>query len=158
MARSTLALALVVALVVAVGAPSVAKSGEDKRYKVVKPDAKSPEHTVQQAFIASQNADEKLGFDAYLALVHPDRRSSAITKVQIRRYSWTRFRNQAKDYILRGTEGGYIVARRDPAEITSETHHVRLFVDPIHNARRVHAAPIRLKRHKGQWYIQSNSL
>ena len=48
----------------------------------------SPEALIASALIAAHDKDEKKGFDAYKRLVHPDRRSSAIALVQLRRYSW----------------------------------------------------------------------
>jgi len=118
----------------------------------------TPEALLSEALTAAKDADEKKGFDAYKRLVHPDRRSSAIALVQLRRYSWKRFRQQARDYVLTGTDAGYIIVREEPTKRSRSTKHARLFIDPVNNTRRAYPVPIRFKKHDGDWYILSNSL
>jgi hypothetical protein len=137
--------------------PPAATKGEVSR-TVTKPKKDTPEALLVTALIAAQDKDEKRGFDTYKRLVHPERRSSAIALVQLRRYSWKRFRDQASDYVLAGTQGGFITVREEPTRRNKGTKHVRLFVDPINNKRRTYPVPIRFKRHDGQWFILSNSL
>jgi hypothetical protein len=151
-----LAVALGLALALVWVPPAVGK-GEVSR-TVTKPKKGTPEALLVNALIAAQDKDEKRGFDSYKRLVHPERRSSAIALVQLRRYSWKRFRDQAKDYVLAGTQGGYITVREEPAKRNKGTKHVRLFIDPINNKRRTYPVPIRFKRHDGAWFILSNSL
>ena len=150
--------ALITALsLVFLWAPS-AMSKSDVNKTINNPKKGSPEALLVSALIAAQDTDEKKGFEAYKRLVHPERKSSAIALVQLRGYSWKRFRQQATDYILTGTKGGYVVVREEPKRRTKATKHVRLFIDPIHNKRRAYPVPIRFKRHDGRWYILSNSL
>ena len=152
-------LQLVLMLLLVLGAGSFALSAKpDKARTVTQPSKGSPEALIASALIAAQDTDEKKGFDAYKKLVHPDRRSSAIALVQLRRYSWKRFREQAADYILGGTKSGFVVVRQEPARAAKRGSSARLFVDPINNVKRTYPVPIRFKKHDGDWYILSNSL
>lgn len=114
---------------------------------------------MKAALDAALAADEEAGFQAYLALLHPDRRSTDKAITQLRRYSWKRFRRQARDYVLPGTDRHFVVSRQDPSRLDESTTHVRLFIDPAAREGRTHPTPIRLERKPGgPWLITSNSL
>ena len=130
----------------------------------------TPEAIVQAALVAAIDPDEKKGFAAYLALVHPSRkgkqgkrsgarRTSTKQAIElIRRYSWKRFRKQAPDYVLPESTGGFALARTDPAKIIPSTRTVRVFVAPTNNPYRIVPMPIRLERVDEGWLIMANSL
>ncbi|MBD89058.1 MAG: hypothetical protein CL940_01825 [Deltaproteobacteria bacterium] len=147
---------LLVAVLVLSGPGLAAKSGKSRT--VTQAAKGSPEALIASALVAAQDKDEKKGFDAYKKLVHPDRRSSAIALVQLRRYSWKRFRAQAADYILGGTTSGFVIVREEPERASKRGQSARLFIDPINNAKRTYPVPIRFKKQDGDWYILSNSL
>ena len=147
-------ISLAILLLMVVGAsPCFAK---EEKVNQAKPD--SPEYIVQQALVAALNRDEQKGFDAYLALLDVEQKSTETAVKQIRRYSWNRFRKQAADYIVKGTETTFVVQRRDPSKVTDATKEIRLFVKPVTHPLRTLAAPIRLKRRDGRWFVTSNSL
>ena len=139
-------------------AAGAAPSGGPER--ILDPAPDTPDHVVSRALVAATMEDEPAGFQAYLELVHPDRRATPEAVEQLRRYSWKRFRKQAPDYILAGTEGGFVLARRDPGRLTPETLHVRLFVQPVNHPGRLDPTPIRLERTgaPARWSITANSL
>lgn len=130
----------------------------------------TPEALVQAALVAATDPDEKKGFKAYLALVHPSRKGRRAKRAgagrrsikqaieQIRRYSWKRFRKQAPDYILPESTGGFALARTDPVKVLPTTLTVRVFVAPTNNPQRIVPMPIRLKRADEGWLIMANSL
>jgi hypothetical protein len=148
---------LLLTLTLALAVPALASKTTPSR-TVTQPSKGSPEALIASALIAAHHEDEKKGFDAYKRLVHPDRRSSAIALVQLRRYSWKRFRDQAADYVLAGTKSGFVVVREEPERASRRDKSARLFVDPINNVKRTYPVPIRFKKHSGDWYILSNSL
>ncbi|MGM0576588.1 MAG: hypothetical protein ACQEXJ_12735 [Myxococcota bacterium] len=140
-----------------VSGPALA-DGYPKR--VSEPAEGTPEHVVMEALDAATGDDEEEAFQAYLKLVHPDRKATQRAIEQLRRYSWKRFRRQAPDYLAKG-EGGavaFVVKRRDPEVDDESTRHVRLFLDPVEDERRTYPTPIRLQRHEGRWLITANSL
>ena len=151
--RRALIVALTAGLVLMVTLPAMGDSRA-----VRNPEVNTPEYTVQQALLATLDEDEKRGFDAYMALVHPDAKMTQIAIVQIRRHSWATFRSRSADYILKGTRGGFQLERQEPTEIIGETRHTRLFLEPVNNKRRNYATPIRLSRHGDGWLIRSNTL
>jgi hypothetical protein len=140
------------------GAAGVSRAEGPER--VLEPAAGTPDHVVSRALVAATTEDEPAAFQAYLELVHPDRRATPEAVEQLRRYSWKRFRKQASDYILAGTDGGFVLARRDPGRLTPETTHVRLFVQPVNHPGRLDPTPIRLERagEPARWLITANSL
>ena len=151
--RIVLMLTLMLGLTVPVMATKLAKTRT-----VTQAPKGSPEALIASALVAAHDEDEKKGFDAYKRLVHPDRRSSAIALVQLRRYSWKRFREQAADYVLAGTKSGFVIVREEPDRASKRGKSARLFIDPINNKKRTYPVPIRFKKHDGDWYILSNSL
>ena len=148
---------LLLSVVLLLGGPSMAAKASKSR-TVTAPTKGTPEALIASALLAAHEKDEKEGFDAYKRLVHPDRRSSAIALVQLRRYSWKRFRDQAADYVLTGTKSGFVIVREEPSKPSKRGQSARLFIDPINNAKRTYPVPIRFKKHDGDWYILSNSL
>ncbi len=155
--RRSFRMALLLSLSLILVSPGMASKTQSSR-TVTQASKGSPEALIASALIAAHDKDEKKGFDAYKKLVHPDRRSSAIALVQLRRYSWKRFRDQAADYVLSGTDSGFVIVREEPARASKRGKSARLFIDPINNVKRTYPVPIRFKKHDGDWYILSNSL
>jgi hypothetical protein len=155
--KRPLQIVLLLSLSLVFSSPAVAAKTSTSRTVTQAPKG-SPEALIASALIAAHDEDEKKGFDAYKRLVHPDRRSSAIALVQLRRYSWKRFRDQASDYVLSGTDSGFVIVREEPARASKRGKSARLFIDPINNTKRTYPVPIRFKKHDGDWYILSNSL
>lgn len=135
-----------------------AAAPRDASERVVDPAAGTADQVVQQALLAAIDPNAAAGFERYLGLLHPRIKDSPDAIEQLRRYSWKRFRDQAQDYIVAGTTGGYVLTRRDPPRVTDLTTHVRLFVKAVNNPRRTFPTPIRLERAGDRWLITANSL
>lgn len=157
--RFPLRLALAAFLVALSSAAAVAQTPETK---IVEPTPGSPEEVIQIALAAALNPDEAAGWEVYLGLMHPSAKLTETAVIGLRKFSWNRFRKQAKDYLVaeKGKDGRpvFVVTRQDATE--GETH-IRIFLKPIANKKRQLPTPIRLQRDadaKNAWRITQNSL
>jgi len=115
---------------------------------VKNPGAGTPEATLTAAFQAALKGD----FKAYLKTIHPDERATIQQKIQIERYSWARFKKQARRYLITVEPMTYAIVRRE-----DETGGVRLFIKDQTQPDRM-PVPVRLAKGAGGWGITSNSL
>lgn len=115
---------------------------------VKNPAAGTPEATVTAAFQAALKGD----FKAYLQTIHPDERATIQQKIQLERYSWARFKKQARRYLITADPVSYAVVRRQ-----EESGGVKLFIKDQTQAERM-PVPVRLAKGPGGWGITSNSL
>ncbi len=160
--RSLLRLALAALLAASVVATASAQTPERK---VVEPAAGSPDEVVQRAMSAALDPNEEAGFEAYLALMHPDHKATRTAEQHIRKFSWKRFRKQVRDYLVADDKAPagrpvFVVVRQDPESLGADDKKVRLFVRASANKRRELPTPIRLQREgdAGAWRITENSL
>ncbi|MCB9728816.1 MAG: hypothetical protein H6744_14415 [Deltaproteobacteria bacterium] len=126
--------------------------------RVEKPAQGTSAYVVQQALIIAQEPDARAAFRRYLELMHPDWKHNDKAIRQLEAFSWQRFRRQAKDYVLEGTEGGFLMTRQDPEHLGEGDDDVRIFLQPVNSKIREQPTPIRLRRHEGAWLITANSL
>ncbi|MEZ4266109.1 MAG: hypothetical protein R3F39_07005 [Myxococcota bacterium] len=126
--------------------------------RVVDPAPGTVHYVVQQALIVAQDPDARGAFQRYLKLMHEDWKHNDKAIRQLEAFSWQRFRRQVKDYVLEGTEGGFMMTRQDPEHLTDADVDARVFLQPINNKIRELPTPIRLRRVEGVWLITANSL
>jgi len=113
------------------------------------PKAGTPEHTVAAALKAGLSGD----FNAYLATVHPDEKSTQSQRDQRKKYEWKRFQKQAKWYITKKSPLTFVVANRRP----DGKKAIRLFVRDQEHKESM-PRPVKLKRDGRSWKISANSL
>jgi len=113
------------------------------------PKAGTPEHTVSAALKAGISGN----FDAYMATVHPDEKSTKSQRDQRKRYEWKRFQKQAKWYIKTKSPLTFVVANRKP----DGKKTIRLFVRDQEHKESM-PRPVKLKRDGRSWKISANSL
>lgn len=97
-------------------------------------------------------------FDAFVELVHSDRRGSATLNQSLRNYTWAQLRHKA-DIYLRDLQdaGSYTVVRSSPDELSPVATRIKLFL----KARTRMPTPISLRRDasaQDAWRIESSSL
>jgi hypothetical protein len=126
--------------------------------QVVDPEVGTPAHVVKQAILLAQAPDASEAFGRYLELMHPDWKHNDRAIRMLEAFSWQRFRRQVNDYVVEGTEGGFMLTRQDPVRLADTDADVRLFLEPLNNKVRKQPTPIRLRRVEGVWLITANSL
>lgn len=120
-----------------------------KTETITNPAGDTPEGVVAAALAAGLAGD----FNAYLATVHPEHKTTKTQIKQRRKYEWSRFNKQAAWYVSQRTPLTFQVTQRRPEGKTM----YRLFIkDQTHKDRM--PVPVRLKKSGNAWKIVTNSL
>ncbi len=115
----------------------------------LKRETKGVEATLEAAFKAALARD----FDAYLATIHADERSTPAQIKSIRRYAFKRFTKQAAWYLKSGDVSSFEITKRQV-----QGNKARVFIKDLAHPARM-AVPVRLKKNAdGTWSITANSL
>ena len=128
---------------------SASATAGNKTETIKNPASDTPEGAVAAALAAGLAGD----FNAYLATVHPEHKSTKSQIKQRRKYEWSRFTKQAAWYVSKRTPLTFQVTQRRPEGKSL----YRLFIkDQTHKDRM--PVPVRLKKSGNAWKIVTNSL
>lgn len=113
--------------------------------------------TTRKALSACLLADEKAAFEAYLALIHPERKPTREAVDDIRRYSWKRFRQQCRHFIKGDDPATLVVVRTQPDAIPDDAVTFKVFFQPVSQPERM-PAPVIFRKLDADWLIDTNSM
>lgn len=113
--------------------------------------------TTKKAIQACMMPDDDKAFDAYLAVIHPERKPTAQAVSDIRRYSYKRFRKQCRHFIKGDDPATLVVLRMAPEELPAEADTFKLFFEPVSQPQRM-PAPIIFRKLGDDWLIDTNSM
>ena len=126
-----------------------APPSERKPETIQAPAAGTPEAAIGDLL----RAGLKKSFADYLAVVHPDERSTEEQRSQKERYEWKRFSQQAAWYAATLEPLTFVIAKREP----QGENKVKVFVVDQKNKGRS-PVPVMLVRADGRWLVWTNSL
>ena len=97
-------------------------------------------------------------FERFIALIHSERKGTAMLDQSLRNYTWSQLRKKADIYLDDdGDVGSYTITRSSPESVGKRTSRVKLFL----RARTRMPTPITLRRDDkdgDRWRIESSSL
>lgn len=126
-----------------------APPSERKPETIAAPAAGTPEAAIGDLL----RAGLKKNFADYLALLHPEERSTEEQRSQKERYEWKRFSQQAAWYAATREPLTFVIAKREPQGETK----LKVFLVDQKNKNRS-PVPVMLVRADGRWHVWTNSL
>lgn len=113
--------------------------------------------TARRAIAACLLPDAAKAFEAYLALVHPERKPTEQAVSDIKRYSWTRFRQQCRHFIQGDDPATLSVVRVSPDPVPADADTFKVFFAPVSQPERM-PAPVIFRKLDAEWLIDTNSM
>ena len=147
--------ALPILLLVAIAATPAAAQEEATTLDDVKAVARA-------AFRAALEPSEERGFQLYLALVHPDRKTNDRVVEDIRRHTWKRFRAGCRQFLADVQHLTFEIDRARPPEPGPDAEKIKVFFRALHEpdggGPKRYPAPMDFRRQGDRWTIWFNAL
>ena len=121
-------------------------------------DAKQLVAAVFAVALAAEGPGDDAAFDAFRALVHPDRQGTPLLDEELRSYKWRPLLHRLHQYLGKANDpASFAVERVQPETVTAQTESVKLYL----RADKRMPPPVTLRRDPGAggaWRLEASSL